>query len=170
MITQQRLKELLTYAPETGHFFWNNDMQGGAGKKGQTAGYNSSCGSKSKSIYTKIGLDGQRYLAHRLAWLYVHGELPSLHIDHINGDGLDNRMCNLRLATKSQNGFNAKLSKRNKLGLKGVYYDKRKNKYVSEIRINNQRIHIGLFETPIEAHKAYMAKAVALAGEFARSH
>ena len=64
---------------------------------------------------------GQEIGVHRIAWALHHGEYPLLEIDHINGDGADNRLCNLRLATSSQNNQNRRLSSRNKTGIKGVF-------------------------------------------------
>lgn len=91
-----------------------------------------------------------------------------LQVDHKNGDGIDNRRCNLRLATLSQNRQNAKLRKDNCVGSKGVHFDKQHRKYRARIQANNKRIEIGLFRTVEEARKAYEQSAKQYHGEFAR--
>lgn len=91
---------------------------------------------------------------------------PKIHVDHINGNGLDNRRSNLRLATPQQNNMNARKLK----GLwpyKGVAYDPRNEKWYSRIRHNNKLNHLGTFETAEEAALAYNEKAIILFGEFA---
>jgi hypothetical protein len=69
----------------------------------------------------QVGVGGKMIGVHRIAWALVHGEYPASEVDHINGDGADNRLCNLRLATSSQNNQNRRLSSRNKTGVKGVF-------------------------------------------------
>ena len=92
MLTQARLKKLLSYNTDTGEFRWRVTRRGAA-RAGSVAGCVRHDG------YVRIAIDGKRYLAHRLAWLYVHGELvPEL--DHANGVRSDNRLDNLRPATR----------------------------------------------------------------------
>jgi hypothetical protein len=88
-------------------------------------------------------------------------------VDHINGNTLDNRKCNLRNCTYSQNSQNQKISIKNTSGYKGVYYQKRDNNWRVIIKCNNIRIHIGIFECIIDAAKAYNAAALKYHGEFA---
>lgn len=97
------------------------------------------------------------------------GEWPLKYVDHINCNGRDNRWENLRLANNSQNGYNARLSRRNKFGFKGVYLNKRDGTYTAEIRNNWKKYHLGTFKTPEEAHQAYVNAAIKFGGEFARS-
>lgn len=89
-------------------------------------------------------------------------------VDHINGNGLDNRKQNLRLATTQENGYNRKVNKNNTSGYKGVVYHKRDKRYQCSIKINGKRIHLGYFKTAIEAAKAYNEAAIKYFGEFAR--
>lgn len=89
-------------------------------------------------------------------------------VDHINGDPLDNRRVNLRLATSAQNTANRSRHKNNKTGLKGVCFFRRDKKYVAHICVDGKRIHLGVFLTPEEAHAAYCEAAKELHGEFAR--
>jgi hypothetical protein len=149
-LTQERLKELLKYDPETGVFEWQVKR-----KKVPT------------KPYSQVWIDGRYYLLHRLAWLYVHGEIPSLFIDHINCDPTDHRIANLRLATNAQNQANQRAHRDNKVGLKGV---RRVGKrYRAVIRHNDKPLHLGYFATPEEAHAAYCSAASRFFGEFARA-
>ena len=93
MLEALRLRELLSYDPDTGLFRWSKNK--GSKDAGELAGCVSPKG------YILIGIDGCLYLAHRLAWLYVHGEFPEKDIDHRDQDKSNNRICNLRLATSS---------------------------------------------------------------------
>jgi hypothetical protein len=96
--------------------------------------------------------------AHRLAWLYVHGHLPFGSIDHINGIRSDNRLCNIRIATKSENNQNLKKAQKNNksTGLLGAFYNKRANCFISQIVINRKQIFVGRFKTKEYAHNAYI--------------
>lgn len=119
MITQAKLKELFTYDPETGVLVWNNRSSEVDHYNTAYMGNPAGCVGTGGYIYIKIA--GRRYVAHRLIWTLVHGALPDgLQIDHINGDPADNRLCNLRLATQSQNQMNRHADSRRDLP-KGVY-------------------------------------------------
>lgn len=102
--------------------------------------------------YWVIGIDGKNYKAHRLAWLYVHGEWPAGEIDHINGDKRDNRIANLRVATRSENTTNRfRARSDNRLGVLGV--TQIGNRYIARFKDR----YLGIFKTIDEAHSAYMA-------------
>jgi hypothetical protein len=88
-------------------------------------------------------------------------------VDHVNSDTLDNRKCNLRVATRGQNAANQRLSRKNTSGFKGV--TPVGNKWQAQIGISGRRIYLGLFNTPELAHAAYCAAAARHFGEFARS-
>jgi hypothetical protein len=156
MLTQERLKELLEYNPETGQFIRKKQIHGH--HIGDVAGTIKANG------YSYIGVDGKQYRAHRLAWFYTHGKWPAEHIDHINRIPTDNRLCNLREATMSQNMQNRGALKSNAVGLKGVM--KRCRKYLSTIRIDGKSVKIGSFNTAEEAHAAYCKAAEELHKEF----
>ena len=150
MLTQDELKDILTYNLETGIFIWNKDTFNKRCKVGKIAG-SFDCG------YIRITIKSKRFLAHRLAWFYMNGIWPNNNIDHINGIKNDNRICNLRLATiaeNQQNRFNA--SSNSTHGYLGITWNKTANKWSSKIMINRKRIHIGYFDTAIEAHNAYI--------------
>lgn len=122
MITKDRLFELLDYDPCTGVFAWK--ISRGNRKKGSLAGC--VCGEG----YLCIGVDGNLYHAHTVAWVYMFGsKQKSLEIDHINQDKLDNRISNLRLVSKSANQKNKGLQKNNKSGVVGVHWSNKENKW-----------------------------------------
>lgn len=142
MITQDRLKHLLTYNPETGEFTRN------IGVKGAAAGGVAGC--VMRNGYIKITIDYKHYYAHRLSWFYVYGEFPESLIDHANGIKSDNRILNLRKASKSQNAFNSKTPVVNSSGVKGVTFNKGAGKWMVQIRTESGKYH-GLYETIEEA-------------------
>jgi hypothetical protein len=145
-ITSDRLRELLHYNPETGIFTRRLDR--GGHKAGEIMGSGSHRG------YKKIGIDMHRYYAHRLAWLYVYGEMPTV-IDHINGDTLDNRIENLRNVDQLGNLQNIRqLSKANTSGFTGV--SRKRNKWTAALSLNNENIRLGVYETKQAAHTAYV--------------
>jgi len=112
MLTQKRLKELLRYNPETGHFTWLVSTAWRI-KVGDVAGSVSTCSGKK---YIETNVDGERYRLHRLVFLYMTGEMPHNHVDHINGNGLDNRWINLRQVTLRENHRNTRLQSNNTSG------------------------------------------------------
>lgn len=159
ILTQNHLQSILDYNPNNGIFRWKVDLPRMCTKVGAIAG---SIGSR----YANIQINNKRYQIHRLAWLYVYGIFPPQMLDHINGNKLDNRISNLREATLSQNQFNTKINKLNTTGFKGVRRTNRKTPYTASIRINKKIVHLGVFNTPEEAHKAYCKAAKEIHGEF----
>ena len=149
ILTQERLKELLSYDPETGVFV--RVKSSGPAKIGAVAGTFHPAG------YLHIQINGAKFLSHRLAWLYMIGAFPPDQIDHINRNKKDNRFVNLRAATHSENMHNQPKPKNNTSGFKGVAYHKQHKKWHASIRINNVLKHLGDFFTPEEAGAAYLA-------------
>ncbi len=148
-ISAARLREVLSYDPETGRFTRKIDSRRGRAKAGDIAGSIECTG------YAAIWVDGVKYLAHRLAWLYVTGEWPADLIDHINGFRADNRIGNLRQADNWTNQQNLGGPKGNNTsGFLGV--SRSKARWKAEIRAFGVRKHIGTFDTPQEAHSAYL--------------
>jgi hypothetical protein len=144
MMNQERLKELFDYNPVTGKLTWKIN-RGSRARKGGIAG------SKATGGYRQINLDGKVYREHRIIWLYVYGEFPPDYIDHINHDRTDNRICNLRVVTKKQNGQNMKKRNSNTSGITGVSWHKPRSKWCAYIMIDGIKKHLGLFHTKIEA-------------------
>lgn len=105
-------------------------------------------------------------------FVYLHRMVMNapvgIQVDHINGNGLDNRKENLRLCTTSQNLFNRGKNKNNTSGLKGVGFDKRRGTWYARIEVDRKTIFIGSFPSPSEAHEAYKRVAIEKAGEFVK--
>lgn len=154
-ITAERLRAVLSYDESTGEFTWI-DTRHSAVKVGQIAGRINSEG------YRKIKIDGQMYSAHRLAWFYWFGEFPSKQIDHINRDKSDNRICNLRLATNSQNQMNRPFKVR--ALPRGVKIQK--GRYQARAGANGS-VYLGSYATVEEAQTAYKQYVLNTFGEFA---
>lgn len=139
MITQERLKQLLHYDPDTGIFTRIESNR--VDRLGKQAG---SCNTKG---HIQIRLDGTLYVAHRLVWLYMTGEFPINQLDHIDGDKTNNKIANLREATNKQNQENVPLQVNNTSGYRGVSFDKRLKKFRAYVCHNRQQITLGFFIT-----------------------
>lgn len=159
MITQNELKKLLKYDPETGIFTWILHKK--KENQGRVAG--SLC-----NEYIEIYINGRNYYAHRLAWLYIYGEFPNKHIDHFDCDRGNNKIINLRLATPIQNGGNVKKKKNNTSGFKGVSWFSPRGKWRAQIETNGKQKHLGYFTDINLASAAYQAAIKNLYGEFSR--
>lgn len=146
MITQEFVKSILDYNKNTGIFRWKvrRGCRGAVGAK---------TGSKDGHGYIQIKIDGERHLAHRIAWLYENGYWSENIIDHINRDRSDNRICNLREASTSCNARNANKRKDNESGVTGVYWDKRNKRWKSFICENGDKKHLGIFKSKLDAVK-----------------
>jgi len=144
------IKTYLSYNPNTGIFTWIT-------KNTNRIKINDIAGHKNSEGYIHIRFDGKLYLAHRLAWLYVNGELPKKDIDHINEIKDDNRICNLRLATPQENTHNqSSPMSTNASGFRGVHWHKQDKKWRARITVNGKAKSLGLFDTAEEAHEAYL--------------
>lgn len=149
-LTAERLRELLSYDPETGVFCWKTRFSR-SDLLGKIAGTETARG------YWIISIDGDRYLAHRLVWLYVYGVWPVDQLDHTNGIKTDNRVVNLRESTQAENMQNKRSKKGDgKLNL-GAHYVKERGKWVAAITVNRVQKYLGIFKTQEEAHAAYAA-------------
>ena len=146
-LTQERLKELLSYDPDTGLFTHKGS------KPGILVG--SVAGTKDKYGYIKIGLDYKQYTAHRLVFLYTTGKWPEMQVDHINRKRDDNRLSNLREANNRENAQNMGVFVTNKSGYTGVCWNKKDKRWKAQICVNKKVNFLGYFDTPEEAHEAY---------------
>ena len=128
IITQSNLKKILHYNPDDGFFTWKININ--KVKVGDLAGYTN------KRNYIRIRAEGRRYMAHRLAWLYMKGEWPRNEIDHIDHVRSNNKWNNLREATHQENSKNQKLHKTNTSGFTGVCWDKGRSEWIAQIMLN----------------------------------
>ena len=151
------LRNTLTYSPDTGLFHWL--VSRGSKGSGFVAGYIETDGRP------KVHLFGKRYIQSRLAYFYMTGAWPKEEVDHINRDVGDNRWCNLRAATRSENCRNMPALSRSKTGIKGVWFIA--GRYRAEIMLHGKRHYLGRFKTKEAAQQAYRVAAEKLHGEFA---
>ena len=159
-LSQDRLREILDYSPETGIFRWKVS-RGGTARAGSIAGW------KRPDGYVRINVDRKLHYAHRLAWLYVYGQRVTKEIDHINGDPSDNRIANLREASHSENLANQKLRADNKAGFKGVSA-LADGTYLAAVQRQGEKVVAGYFRDPKKASVAYLSSAQTVYGDFAR--
>lgn len=168
--TQERLRELLDYDPETGVF--TRKASKGNIKAGQEAGCTNPRG------YIQIRIDGSLYLAHRLAFVWMEGSIDrQRQVDHIDGDPSNNRWANLRLTTQSQNAANSRKPKHYRGAptasrFKGVHRtSSKKSPWTSQIRNpdTGERVYLGCFPTEELAHEAYVSAIPYFYGEFGRA-
>jgi hypothetical protein len=100
----------------------------------------------------------------------IMGTPAGVEVDHVNNNGLDNRRMNLRKATREQNRWNRGKTIRNHSGYKGVNWNRGAQKYRAQITVGRKQIHLGCFDDPVEAARAYDASAREFHGEFARTN
>lgn len=148
---QLELKRQLEYDPHTGEFTWKLHKNG---VKRKVAGF------KHHTGYIIITVNRKQYGAHRLAWLYVNGELPHEMIDHKNRVRHDNTFNNLRLADRALNRQNANRNSNNTTGTPGVYFLKRTNKWQAKIGTKGKIHFLGTFDTADEAVAARQAAQI----------
>lgn len=162
MITAEHVREILRYNKSTGEFVWRVDRFSGRGmkilkaRKGDRAGYVDAKG------YLILSIDGKKYKAHRIAWMYVTGSFPIEHIDHRDGVRLNNRFANLRDVSRAINGQNQRSARRgSSSGLIGVSFRKRKAEskkpWFAQIGAGGLNRNLGTYATKEEAHAAYLA-------------
>lgn len=151
-LTQERLRSLLKYCPASGLFSW---VESGPGRvSGTIAGCLSSQG------YIVIRVDGVLYGAHRLAIFFIYGAWPEEDSDHKNSNRVDNRLDNLRCATRSENNQNKRWPERGKSkdAPLGVSWCSATESWRSQIVVDGTHREIGRFDDANAAHQAYLAK------------
>ena len=142
----QSVIKSLAYDEETGILTWKIKKNGI--RKNRVAGTMFTC-ERTKTQYLRIRVNGKAYMAHRIAWLIITGEWPESLLDHINGNGLDNRKENLREVSIATNAKNARLSSRNTTGTTGVYCIN--NQWKAFVRVDYRLIPLGSFQTKADA-------------------
>jgi hypothetical protein len=158
----QKLQEFIHYDPVTGVLIWKKVLSNRT-KAGALCGANID----SKG-YGRVCFDGKQYRTHRVAWALFYGQVPVQQIDHINGNQLDNRIANLRLASNAENSRNCKLSKNNTSGVTGVSYHAKAKKWFAQIMLNRKNNNLGLFNTKEEAIAARKKAETQYFGQFAK--
>lgn len=167
-IEAKYLKEVLEYNQDTGIFTWKkNELQ----DKRITGRFGGKIAGNvhQKTGYLRININKRSYLSHRLAWLYVTGKWPREHIDHIDGNKLNNKFVNLREANSSQNAQNTNICSANTSGFRGVNFHKYVQRWRAAIYVNKKRIELGHFDTKEEAAYFYNYAAEYYHGAFRRS-
>jgi hypothetical protein len=160
------LRSVLMYDSLNGEFRWKYREDVPNNINGRVAG--KVAGTVTPNGYVAITINKRIYQAHRLAWLFVNGEWPDDEIDHINGDPGNNRIDNLRLATRQENQRNVGLRKNNTTGVPGVSWHTASGKFRAAIRTGGKRLHLGLFDTLEEAAAARRAAEIKYYGNFRR--
>ncbi len=173
------LRQLLRYEPETGKLYWrerpaaffkgeaNVSPQSAANRWNGRYAHRESATTSHKG-YPQVRIQWAGFSAHSVIWAMHYGEWPSLHIDHINGQRDDNRIVNLRLATRSQNNQNVRSQRGSSSRFKGVAWDKSRGKWTVGIKVNYKRHNLGRFDCEIAAAKAHDAAALRLYGAYAK--
>lgn len=156
----ERIAGVLRYEPDTGAFYWR------VARRRVKAG--AAAGAACANGYVQITVLGTNYLAHRLAWLLQNGCWPTGEVDHMNGNRWDNRMVNLRDASRTQNLANAGLRSDNTSGHKGVTWYKSRHLWMAQLNINRRHICLGYFADKDAAIAAYAEAARRYFGDFAR--
>ena len=145
----EKLRDVLDYDPQSGHFTWRR-----TGNRALCPGDRAGCLHPRGYIHIKIG--AYSYAAHRLAWLYVHGEWPAAKLDHRNGVRSDNRIANLRPCKGPvENNQNTKRYASNRSGYHGVGWHKSSGRWRARISVGGKQINLGLFDSADLAAEAY---------------
>lgn len=155
-ITNSNVHDLFEY--RDGELWWKEP------KKGRDL--TKPAGAVSSHGYRVFGIKGRQFRLHRVVWLYHYGKWPKGHIDHIDGNKLNNNIDNLREASIKQNSYNQGKRKNNTSGYKGVTWHKGHQKWYASIKINGNSKYLGSFSCPKEAHDAYCEAAKIYHGEF----
>jgi hypothetical protein len=149
MLTVERLREVLSYDTETGLFTWKAWL-------GQRAIPGKPAGSVTSKGYVYITIDGQGYMAHRLALMYVEGQMPPAQVDHINGTKSDNRRANLRHASNTTNLQNLRRARRDSRSDVMGAHRLRNGRWQARITVHGIRKSLGTYETSAQAGEAYL--------------
>jgi len=169
-LTQEIVRDLLEYDPETGIFTWRHrDRKYCASDKAQKIWNKRYAGKKAGALnkfgYIKIKIFHGAFSAHRLAYLYMAGSFPEMEIDHIDRNKSNNRFENLREVSKfvnQQNRFNPRSDSRTQIIGAQKSGGKNSKKFFAKIKVNGKRYHLGTFDTPEQAGSAYLTAKAAL--------
>jgi hypothetical protein len=149
-VSAAEIRSVFQYDPSTGMFT----------RDGKTTG------SVLPNGYLYLSLKNRRITAHRAAWAVVYGEFPQHEVDHVNRVRTDNRISNLRLATRSQNARNTSIRKSSRSGYKGVSWHSKCGKWRAVIQASGRQLHLGYFTSAVEASEVYIKTAKIVFGDF----
>jgi len=161
MLTAEEARRLFDYDPDTGRLIWRVTLCNRA-VSGRVAS------TKNDSGYLMVKVQGRAYRQHRVAWLIMTGSWPAEEIDHINGDRSDNRLCNLREATRVQNAQNTARPRNATNDRRGVIWHKRAKKWVAQISVDGITRYLGTYSDLEQASQVYQDEAKKLRLDFAR--
>lgn len=148
--SQQTLQAMFSYSVVTGNLYRKNRLNCKT-KSLKTVGW------INKSGHLRIEFFGQKFMVHRIIWQLVTGEDPGeLQVDHVDGNPVNNAWHNLRLVTNQENTHNSKISILNTSGFKGVGWRKSHQKWTARITVDSRCRFLGYFDTPEDAHRAYL--------------
>lgn len=157
-----KLRLLLNYEPTTGVLTWRLSARRGY-KPGAVAGTIH----RARNDYRIVVIEGQGHYAQRIIWKMMTGRDPACIVDHADNNTLNNAWSNLRAASLSQNGYNRRINKNNKSGVKGVHWDR--GKWRAVITVDKRAIRLGKFSTVSEAAAAIDGVREQYHGTFARA-
>lgn len=156
-LTQEYLKEILDYDLESGILVWKRREESNRhDKMWNTTNAGKRAGELKIIGYRYIGINRNRYLEHRIIWLWMIGVLPTYEIDHINGIRDDNRWKNLREANSGEQKQNKSKQSNNTSGYTGVYFNKAVKKYHAKINVKRKQISLGYFDNIEDANQCYI--------------
>jgi hypothetical protein len=153
-----KLTDYIQYDPDTGVFTYKQPWKGK--RVGDKVGFVTPQG------YVVVTFNGEKYLAHRLAWYLTYGQWPKQPLDHINQVKDDNRLCNLRECTHQENAWNRKKQSNNKSGIKGVSWNEKNQRWVAQIKDHGVPVYLGSFKNKVDAGFAYQTYAAKMRGEY----
>lgn len=163
-LTVEQLRYMLSYSPMSGEFYWINPPRCHSELKGKLAGAIQT--NTSGKCYHSIKINGLHHKRSRIAFLFMTGEHPEYQIDHINGDSLDDRWCNLRQVTVTENAWNHKKRKKPNSHLPMGVSTTQNGKYRARISVNKNHICLGVFSTPEDAYSVYIKARKEHYGQF----
>jgi hypothetical protein len=169
-ITAEYVRSILDYDSETGIFTWKRRPVSHFKNERYMKYWHTRCYGKPVEYkhgdgYLQLSIDGKQYLAHRIVFLIMTGDIPK-EIDHINNIKTDNRWENLRAVNRTQNNWNRYVRKDSSSGIKGVVFHPNSKKWRAQIRLGEKTKHIGLFHTKEEAGEAFADFAKKIQGEY----
>ena len=153
--TQKELLEYLSYDADTGILTWIK-------KPSKKIVLNSRAGSQTETGYRTLYFKGKKYQEHHVIWCIVHGQFPTMQIDHIDQDRSNNAINNLREVSQSENSRNRARARRTRLGEVGIWWCRRRRKYVAEITLNRKKVYQKTFDDIDDAIRERKAKALEL--------